>query len=137
MIGRFLFSRFALFISDDLASRIICGKVKVKEDVKSFSTSSVEFVDGTVEDIDAVIFATGYHIRFPFMEKEVEKLVHERGFSMSLLLQPLRTSYIHTCLSESRLEKTTQDISKKKKKKEKYKLKFVLSSFDNAVELLL
>ncbi|XP_025079861.1 LOW QUALITY PROTEIN: dimethylaniline monooxygenase [N-oxide-forming] 5-like [Pomacea canaliculata] len=62
---------FALFISDDLASRIICGKVKVKEDVKSFSTSSVEFVDGTVEDIDAVIFATGYHIRFPFMEKEV------------------------------------------------------------------
>lgn len=76
MIGRFLFSRFALFISDDLASRIICGKVKVKEDVKSFSTSSVEFVDGTVEDIDAVIFATGYHIRFPFMEKEVEKLVH-------------------------------------------------------------
>lgn len=86
MIGQFLFSRFALFISDDLASRIICGKVKVKEDVKSFSTSSVEFVDGTVEDIDAVIFATGYHIRFPFMEKEVEKLVHERGFSMPLLL---------------------------------------------------
>ncbi|PVD18904.1 hypothetical protein C0Q70_21463 [Pomacea canaliculata] len=58
------------FLSDDLANRILCGRVRIRDDIKRFAESSVEFVDGTVEDVDVVIFATGYHIRFPFIEKE-------------------------------------------------------------------
>ncbi|XP_025079140.1 dimethylaniline monooxygenase [N-oxide-forming] 5-like [Pomacea canaliculata] len=58
------------FLSDDLANRILCGRVHIRDDIKRFAESSVEFVDGTVEDVDVVILATGYHIRFPFIEKE-------------------------------------------------------------------
>lgn len=42
-------------VNDDLANRIVCGSVKIKTDVKRFTSSGVEFVDGTFEDnIDVV-----------------------------------------------------------------------------------
>nr|KAG5714535.1 hypothetical protein BaRGS_006981 [Batillaria attramentaria] len=37
-------------INDDLGNRIACGSVKVKADVKKFTPTGVEFVDGTVEE---------------------------------------------------------------------------------------
>ncbi|XP_067156769.1 flavin-containing monooxygenase 3-like isoform X1 [Apteryx mantelli] len=57
--------------NDDLPSRIACGVVKVKPNVKEFRETSVLFQDGTVqEDVDVVIFATGYSYAYPFMEDE-------------------------------------------------------------------
>nr|KAG5714534.1 hypothetical protein BaRGS_006980 [Batillaria attramentaria] len=59
-------------VNDDLANRIACGSIKVKTDVKKFNPTSVEFVDGTVEEnIDVVLLATGYIFGFPFIEKSV------------------------------------------------------------------
>ena len=44
-------------VNDDLGNRIACGTVKVKTDVKRFTASGVEFVDGSFEDdIDLVSF---------------------------------------------------------------------------------
>ncbi|KAK7094774.1 flavin-containing monooxygenase 5-like [Littorina saxatilis] len=66
-------------VNDDLANRIICGKVKVKTDVKRFTATGVEFVDGTFEDnIDAVFLATGYRFGFPFMDKSVVDVKENR-----------------------------------------------------------
>ncbi|KAK7103255.1 flavin-containing monooxygenase 5-like [Littorina saxatilis] len=59
------------FVNDELGGRIICGAVKVKDDLQRLTTSGVEFKDGSFEDIDVVLMATGYTIGFPFMEKEV------------------------------------------------------------------
>lgn len=51
------FSPFAqhILINDDIGNRIACGSVKIKTDVKRFTSNGVEFVDGTYEDnIDVV-----------------------------------------------------------------------------------
>uniref|UniRef100_A0A8C0J224 Dimethylaniline monooxygenase [N-oxide-forming] 3 n=1 Tax=Chelonoidis abingdonii TaxID=106734 RepID=A0A8C0J224_CHEAB len=54
--------------NDDLPSRITCGTVVMKPNVKEFTETSAIFQDGTVqENIDFVIFATGYSYSYPFM----------------------------------------------------------------------
>lgn len=40
----------------------------VKPNVQEFTETSAIFEDGTREDIDAVVFATGYSFSFPFLE---------------------------------------------------------------------
>ncbi|XP_065530034.1 flavin-containing monooxygenase 5-like [Lathamus discolor] len=55
-------------INDDLPNRIISGRVLVKPNIQEFTETSVIFEDGTREDIDAVVFATGYSFSFPFLE---------------------------------------------------------------------
>uniref|UniRef100_A0A1I7S692 Flavin-containing monooxygenase n=1 Tax=Bursaphelenchus xylophilus TaxID=6326 RepID=A0A1I7S692_BURXY len=55
--------------SDELPIRIASGLVLPCADIKSFGERSVEFVDGkVVEDVDEVVFATGYKFAFPFLE---------------------------------------------------------------------
>ncbi|XP_028442626.1 dimethylaniline monooxygenase [N-oxide-forming] 5-like [Perca flavescens] len=55
-------------VNDDLPARIISGRVQVKPNVKEFRGSSVVFVDGSViDEVDVVVFATGYNYSFPFL----------------------------------------------------------------------
>uniref|UniRef100_A0A672ZN11 Flavin-containing monooxygenase n=1 Tax=Sphaeramia orbicularis TaxID=375764 RepID=A0A672ZN11_9TELE len=55
-------------VNDELPSRIISGRVKIKPNVKEFCGSSVVFVDGSIIDkVDVVVFATGYNYSFPFL----------------------------------------------------------------------
>ncbi|XP_037363908.1 flavin-containing monooxygenase 5-like [Talpa occidentalis] len=57
-------------ISDDLPNHIISGKIVMKPNIREFTETSVTFEDGTEEDIDLVIFATGYKFSFPFLEND-------------------------------------------------------------------
>ena len=61
-------------VNDYLPNCILNGSVIVKPDVSRFSQSSVVFVDGTKEEIDVAILATGYVFRFPFLEDSVVKV---------------------------------------------------------------
>ncbi|NXE04196.1 FMO3 monooxygenase, partial [Lophotis ruficrista] len=64
-------SRKEPVFNDDLPSRIACGMVVIKPNVKEFRETSVLFQDGTVQDdVDVVIFATGYGYSYPFMEDD-------------------------------------------------------------------
>ncbi|XP_078069592.1 flavin-containing monooxygenase 5-like [Mustelus asterias] len=58
-------------VSDELPSRIISGAVLVKPNVKSFTETSAVFADGTAEEVDWVMFATGYSVAYPFLKDEV------------------------------------------------------------------
>lgn len=59
-------------VNDELPNRIISGLVKVKGNVKEFTETAAIFEDGSREDdIDVVIFATGYTFAFPFLEDSV------------------------------------------------------------------
>nr|XP_006128857.1 dimethylaniline monooxygenase [N-oxide-forming] 2 [Pelodiscus sinensis] len=61
--------------NDDLPSRILCGSVAVRPIVKEFTETAAIFEDGTVEEnVDVVIFATGYGFSFPFLEESVIKV---------------------------------------------------------------
>lgn len=46
------------------------GKIKSRPGIKSFEGKTVHFTDGTAEEFDTVIFATGYKISFPFFDQE-------------------------------------------------------------------
>ncbi|XP_041370757.1 flavin-containing monooxygenase 5-like [Gigantopelta aegis] len=66
-------------VNDELPNRILSGTLTVKADVKRFTRTGLEFVDGTSEDdIDAVILATGYVIGFPFVDKSVIDIQNNR-----------------------------------------------------------
>ncbi|XP_046562089.1 flavin-containing monooxygenase 5-like [Haliotis rubra] len=59
-------------VNDDMPNRIATGSLKIKADIKRFTKTGVEFIDGTVEDdIDVIILATGYKFGFPFMDESV------------------------------------------------------------------
>ncbi|XP_075396589.1 flavin-containing monooxygenase 2 [Tenrec ecaudatus] len=62
-------------INDELPSRLLCGLVKVKSRVKELTETAAIFEDGTVEeDIDVIVFATGYTFSFPFLEDGLVKV---------------------------------------------------------------
>ncbi|XP_074653875.1 flavin-containing monooxygenase 5-like [Tubulanus polymorphus] len=59
-------------VNDDVANRIICGAVQIRPNVEEFTETGVKFDDGSrVDDIDAVIYATGYAFGFPYLTKSV------------------------------------------------------------------
>jgi cation diffusion facilitator CzcD-associated flavoprotein CzcO len=46
------------------------GKIRVKPDVQSLEGDRVRFVDGTLESIDVIVYATGFRITIPFIDRQ-------------------------------------------------------------------
>jgi cation diffusion facilitator CzcD-associated flavoprotein CzcO/amino acid transporter len=44
------------------------GDLQAKGDIQNFTAAGVRFVDGSVEDIDLILFATGYEYRIPYID---------------------------------------------------------------------
>ncbi|MGD8826344.1 MAG: NAD(P)-binding domain-containing protein [Myxococcales bacterium] len=57
-------------VSSDLLQRVGNGDITVKPNVARLRGDRVEFVDQSVEPIDAIIYATGYKITFPFFDED-------------------------------------------------------------------
>lgn len=82
-------------MNDELPTCILCGTVTIKTSVKEFTETSAVFEDGTVEEnIDVVIFTTGYTYSFPFFEEPLKTLCTKKIFLYKLVFP-------------SNLEKTT------------------------------
>ncbi|KAK1266842.1 Indole-3-pyruvate monooxygenase YUCCA6 [Acorus gramineus] len=60
-------------------SKIKSGDIKVRPAIKRMMMNGVEFVDGRVEDFDAVILATGYRSNVPSWLKESELFSEKDG----------------------------------------------------------
>lgn len=85
-------------VNDELLTCILCGMVTLKGSVKEFTETSVIFEDGTVEEnIDAVIFTTGYTFSFPFLEEPLRSLCANK-------------MYLYKKVFPSSLERTTLAI---------------------------
>ncbi|XP_016526255.1 dimethylaniline monooxygenase [N-oxide-forming] 5-like isoform X3 [Poecilia formosa] len=66
-----LFSQIPV-INDDLPFKILSGSVLVKPNLKEIRGSTVVFDDGTTaENVDLIVFATGYNYDFPYLPKHV------------------------------------------------------------------
>jgi dimethylaniline monooxygenase (N-oxide forming) len=55
-------------VSSDLLPMLKAGRVLPKPSLRAFHGESVEFTDGTRELVDAVVYATGYQVSFPFFD---------------------------------------------------------------------
>lgn len=58
-------------VSSDILPRITHGRVHVKPNMRELDGDGVIFTDGTREQIDCIIYATGYKVTFPFFKPEV------------------------------------------------------------------
>jgi hypothetical protein len=55
-------------ISQDLYSRLGHGDIVVKPAIKEFEDHNMRFIDGCEEEVDLIIWCTGYKISFPFFD---------------------------------------------------------------------
>ncbi len=58
-------------LNSELLYFIRHGKIHPRRDIQRFDGQQVHFVDGTVEEYDAVIAATGFKISFPFFDRSI------------------------------------------------------------------
>lgn len=89
-------------ISSELLPRIGHGRITPKPNIERLEGERVRFVDGSVEAIDRIVYATGYRITFPFLAPELlqapdnhvplyRRVIHPdlEGLYFIGLLQPL------------------------------------------------
>lgn len=60
-------------ISSDLLNLVGHGRIEVKPDVDRLEGEHVCFADGSLEEVDVAIFATGYRVSFPFFDDDFLK----------------------------------------------------------------
>jgi cation diffusion facilitator CzcD-associated flavoprotein CzcO len=58
-------------VSSELLGRLGAGDAVAKGDVGELLGDRVRFADGSIEPIDAIIYATGYDISFPFLDPQL------------------------------------------------------------------
>jgi cation diffusion facilitator CzcD-associated flavoprotein CzcO len=60
------------------------GKIAVKKEPTHFKGNTVEFADGSTAVIDAVIFATGYELKLPFLSADVRTKLNADASGLDL-----------------------------------------------------
>jgi hypothetical protein len=68
-------------VSQELYVRLGSGDITPKPNVQELRGRQVAFVDGSVEDVDIIIWCTGYKISFPFFD---EGLISAPGNDIAL-----------------------------------------------------
>lgn len=58
-------------VSHDLPRLVQNGRVVLKPNVARLHGTAVAFEDGSIEPFDAIIYATGYNIAFPFLDPDL------------------------------------------------------------------
>eukprot|EP00736_Rhodelphis_marinus_P007431 Rmarinus@m.18496 len=74
-------------VNSELYGRIGTGMVSVKPNIKRFTADGVEFVDGSWENVDAVIYATGYIYSLPYL-KDVTVFTGDNEVGLYRLVTP-------------------------------------------------
>lgn len=55
-------------VSGEFLTRASCGDIHFKPNIKALEGANVRFDDDSVEAVDAIVYATGYRISFPFFD---------------------------------------------------------------------
>lgn len=58
-------------MSSELLPAVRRGYLTVKPNIEAFDGHTVRFTDGSAEDVDVVIYCTGYKITFPFLDPDL------------------------------------------------------------------
>jgi cation diffusion facilitator CzcD-associated flavoprotein CzcO len=65
-------------ISSDLLPRIGHGRIKPKPNIERLDGDRVRFSDGSSEEIDTIVYCTGYRISFPFLAPDLVDTAQNR-----------------------------------------------------------
>ncbi|MEU9580393.1 flavin-containing monooxygenase [Streptomyces chilikensis] len=57
-------------VSDTILHRLTHGEVVARPGVERLDGGRVVFTDGTAEDVDVIVWATGYRVSIPFLDRE-------------------------------------------------------------------
>ncbi|MGB3626128.1 MAG: NAD(P)-binding domain-containing protein, partial [Henriciella sp.] len=60
-------------VSGEFLTRVGCGDITPKGAIEKLDGDGVVFTDGSREEIDAIIWATGYNVTFPFLDEPALK----------------------------------------------------------------
>jgi len=75
-------------INDQLASRILCGVVTVKGDVKELIKNGVKFEEeeeNETHEVDIILLATGFHVEYPFLSNALrQQIVNQTDNTVNL-----------------------------------------------------
>lgn len=76
-------------INDALPNKILSGTVILREDIQKFTESGVVFKnDGVPTEIDAVVLATGYEIKFPLVSEDIIHVENNKVQLYKYMLPP-------------------------------------------------
>ncbi|WP_373002468.1 flavin-containing monooxygenase [Hyphomonas sp.] len=68
-------------VSGEFLTRVGCGDILPKGAIERLDGDSVVFSDGSREKVDAIVWATGYNVTFPFL-KQKELMPQENTFPL-------------------------------------------------------
>ena len=57
-------------VSGEFLTRVGCGDIAPKGAIERLASNGVHFTDGSFEEIDAIVWATGYNISLPFFKQD-------------------------------------------------------------------
>ncbi|MGQ0634769.1 MAG: NAD(P)-binding domain-containing protein [Planctomycetaceae bacterium] len=77
-------------ISADLLNCLGHGNIKIKPNIKELAGDKVRFDDGSAEDIDVIIYCTGYSITFPFFDRSIIEPLDNRVDLYKYVVHPDR-----------------------------------------------
>ena len=90
-------------VSSELLPRVGHGDIAVKPNIERFTGGrTVRFVDGSEEEVDLVVYCTGYKITFPFLNPEVFEAVDNRMPLYQRLVTPATARASTSSASSSR-----------------------------------
>jgi len=58
-------------VSGEFLTRVGCGDIRMKPNIERFEGGRIRFADGSTEDVDVVVYATGYNVEFPFLDRSL------------------------------------------------------------------
>ncbi|CEF59285.1 Flavin monooxygenase FMO family and Flavin monooxygenase (FMO) 5 family and Dimethylaniline monooxygenase, N-oxide-forming family and Flavin monooxygenase-like family-containing protein [Strongyloides ratti] len=80
-------------VNDELPNRLACGTIKIRPNIKCFGETFITFEDGTIlQNVDEVIFCTGYNFDFKIIEDGNLIPVIDNNCSLYKYMYPLETT---------------------------------------------
>lgn len=76
-------------VSGEFLTRMGCGDIVARPGIERFDGGkTVRFTDGTTEEVDVIVYATGYNVSFPFFDQDEFKPVENRFPLWKRMMKP-------------------------------------------------
>lgn len=84
-------------INDNFIQQVFCGRILPKPGIKTFTNNGVVFTDGSqIENLNVVMFCTGYHSTMPLIEEKIIPGMAFQQFSAFILFTFIVFPYLYS-----------------------------------------